>query len=92
MTGVVFDQLYTDTLIDLVSPQGAYTPRLPILKRMPRQDTLLSLVLFGKAYLQAPLWLSNFEATQALAPLMAEDLVEILPLDIYDAPSKSRPA
>ena len=85
MTGIIFDQLYTDSLLRTSLPRGTYRAKFKLRTRPPLQDTLLSLVLFGRAYLQRPFWLDEFDYTAALSQLFSEDLIEFLAEDVYQS-------
>ena len=84
--GIGFDQYYTDCALKLLAPKSylKHRKRIKTKRLIQKQDVLVSLLLFGKAYLSWPSWLDKAEFPD-LEKFEKEDLVEWMPDATYES-------
>lgn len=84
--GIVFDPHYTESALKLLAPKSYRRQKrlLQTRRSVAKQQILLSLLLFGKAYLSQPTWLSQ-PFLPELNRLIKEDLIGWIPLDHYES-------
>ena len=82
--GVGFDQHYTDSALRLLAPKAylAHEKRVKTRRSIPKQEILVSLLLFGKAYLSRPTWFYDTEFPE-LEIFQTEDLIDWIPDNTY---------
>jgi len=90
ITGVGFDQHYTDSALKLLAPRSYRQHRkwVRTKRSVPKQEVLVSLLLFGKAYLSRPTWLYETRFPEGFPELERyerEDLIEWMPEDVYSS-------
>src|ERR1700686_1366975 len=70
-SGVGFDQHYTDSALKLLAPgsYGRHGKWVRTRGSVPKQEVLVSLLLFGKAYLSRPTWLYELRLPEGFPEL-----------------------
>jgi hypothetical protein len=86
LAGVGFDQHYTDSTLRLLAPRsyGQHRKLVRTSRSVPKQEVLVSLLLFGKAYLSRPTWLYGAGFPE-LERFEREGLIQWMPNDVYDS-------